>query len=54
MNRSVRLALAILGVTAALFTPYKLALAGDTIKLGFIADATGVGESYCPKLKERA
>jgi branched-chain amino acid transport system substrate-binding protein len=46
MNRSVRIALAILGVTAALFTPCTLALAGDTIRLGFIADATGVGESW--------
>ena len=46
MNRSVRIALAILGVTAALLTPYSHALAGDTIRLGFIADATGVGESW--------
>jgi branched-chain amino acid transport system substrate-binding protein len=29
-----------------LFTPCSLALAGDTIRLGFIADATGVGESW--------
>ena len=53
MNRSVRIALAILGVMAALFTPCTLALAGDTIRLGFIADATGVGESWT-KARERA
>jgi branched-chain amino acid transport system substrate-binding protein len=46
MNRSVRIVLAILGVMAALFVPYNIALAGDTIRLGFIADATGVGESW--------
>ncbi|MGO9569736.1 MAG: ABC transporter substrate-binding protein [Desulfomonilaceae bacterium] len=36
----------ILGVAAALFVAGNTALAGDTIRLGFIADATGVGESW--------
>jgi branched-chain amino acid transport system substrate-binding protein len=46
MKGNVRIALAVMVVTAALFTAGSRALAGDTIRLGFIADATGVGESW--------
>jgi branched-chain amino acid transport system substrate-binding protein len=52
MNGNLRTALAILMVTAVFFSGGDCSLAGDTIRLGFIADATGVGESWYQAQKE--
>lgn len=46
MKGNVRIALATLAFTAALLVVANDTFAGDTIRLGFIADATGVGESW--------
>lgn len=46
MKLSRMLVLAFLAINVALLAAADLAPAGDTIKLGFVADATGVGESW--------
>jgi branched-chain amino acid transport system substrate-binding protein len=46
MKSNLRIALAATVFTAALFVVGNTAFAGNTIRLGFIADATGVGESW--------
>jgi branched-chain amino acid transport system substrate-binding protein len=46
MKHREMLILAILAVAVAFLAAGNPALAGDTIKLGFVADATGVGESW--------
>jgi branched-chain amino acid transport system substrate-binding protein len=46
MKGNVRIALATMVFMAAVFVTANCTFAGDTIRLGFIADATGVGESW--------
>jgi branched-chain amino acid transport system substrate-binding protein len=46
MKNYLRIALAAMVFMAALFVEADDTFAGDTIRLGFIADATGVGESW--------
>ena len=46
MKRILLVAQALLSVTWGLLSAGSCVIAGDTIRLGFVADATGVGESW--------